>query len=107
MTEIIKNGASTVFWYMVLTPLRIVRNILIGVGLMILAIVLFGTSATVALTIAMTLLNWGGTANWMWVLFCAMVGFVSFAGTMTALTQGGKVIRKTVRGGAMNKTVKV
>jgi hypothetical protein len=43
----------------------------------------------------------------MWVLFCAMVGFVSFAGTMTALTQGGKVIRKTVRGGAMNKTVKV
>jgi hypothetical protein len=107
MSEMIKNGASTVFWYMVLTPFRIVRNILMIVAFLSLGLLLIGGSALVAIAVGMTMMRLGSTDNVLWVLFCGLVSFSTFTGTMTALTQGGKVIRKTARGAAMKKAVKV
>ncbi len=108
MSEVIKSSLLMVMWYLLLTPLRIVRNVAIGVGVILLGIAIFAVSATVAITVAMTMLELGGgTENWMWVWFCAMVGITSYVGTSKALTEGGKLVRKTSRGTGIKKGVKV
>ena len=110
MSEVIKSSLLAIAWYILMLPLKILRNVVFAIGALILGMGIFAVAIFVGLTVLMTSVRVGAAVNpddpAMFALFGIMAGFVSACGTVAAFSEVGKVVRKTSRGQGMAKGVK-